>query len=212
VTALIKDDKGQVVDKISKDIPYEVPVAKKADLEAGDVSFTSPFLLPPGHYTVDVAAIDRQSMKASVTRSTLDVGPNSGFTLSDVAVARRVDQIEGVASAGDPLQARGATVTPDLSDVVQPDSTGSLKLFAIAYPTGMIDAPVQMKIEVWRDHHLVMRSPVSQVQPDASGAASILANLPVAKLPAGHYQAHVFSQYKGKLLTKEVDFTLAGGA
>jgi VWFA-related protein len=53
VTALVKDDKGEVVEKISKDIPYEVPLAKKAELKQGTVSFTAPFYLAPGHYTID---------------------------------------------------------------------------------------------------------------------------------------------------------------
>ena len=43
VTALVKDDQGQVVAKISKDIPYEVPLTKKAELERETVSFTAPF-------------------------------------------------------------------------------------------------------------------------------------------------------------------------
>ncbi len=45
VTALIKDSRGQVVEKISKDIPYEVPVAKKAELQEGTVNFAAPFFL-----------------------------------------------------------------------------------------------------------------------------------------------------------------------
>ena len=45
VTALIRDEKGEVTQKISKDIPYEVPVARVAELEQGAVTFTAPFFL-----------------------------------------------------------------------------------------------------------------------------------------------------------------------
>jgi len=211
VTALIKDSKGQVVDKISKDIPYDVPLAKKAELEQGTVSFTAPFFLAPGHYTVDTATVDRNSMKASVSRSTLDVDQDSGFSMSDVAVARRVDTIEGPSNPLDPLQSRGATVTPELGNVVTPDTAGALAFYAVAYPQAPVDAPVNVSFEIYQTGKLVMKSPPSPVPPDSNGAASILAKLPAGKLtPGGQYEADVLFQYKGERLMKKVDFTLAG--
>jgi VWFA-related protein len=209
VTALIKDDKGQVVDKISKDIPYEVPVDKKDALEKGIVSFATPFELAPGHYTVETAAVDRQSMKASVSRSDLDVPPPTRFAMSDVTVARRVDGVEGLANGDDPLEAHGGKVTPDLSDTVVPDATGAVKFYAVAYAPALSDAPVLMNIEVWQGDKLVMRSPASRIPTDPKGAASVLASVPAAKLGAGHFEARVSFQYNGEKLTRKVDFTLA---
>jgi hypothetical protein len=212
VTALIKDSKGQVVDQISKDIPYDVPLAKKAELQQGTVSFTAPFFLAPGHYTIDTAAVDRQSMRASVSRTTLDIDQDSGFSMSDVALAHRVDSIDGLPNALDPLQSRGATVTPELGEVVTPDASGALTFYAVAYPQAPLDAPVNVSFEIDRDGKPVMKSPPSPVPLDASGAASILAKLPAGKLqPGGEYEADVTFQYKGEKLMKKVDFTLAGG-
>jgi VWFA-related protein len=212
VTALIKNDQGQVVNKISKDIPYDLPIATKAEMQKGIVSFTAPFLLPPGHFTIDTAAVDRQSMRASVSRSTLDVDQDSGFSMSDVAVARRVDSIDGPPNALDPLQARGAAITPELGDVVTPDTGGALEFYAVAYPQAPVDAPVNASIEIYQGGKLVMKSPPSPVPPDTNGAASILAKLPAGKLqPGGHYEADVLFQYKGERLMKKVEFTLAGG-
>ena len=210
VTALIKDGKGEVVDKISKDIPYEVPLARKAELQQGTVSFTAPFFLPPGHYTIDTASVDRQSMKASVSRSALDVAQNSGFAMSDVTVVRRVDAIQGDSNPLDPLQARGAKVTPELSDFVSPDAKGNLSFYAVAYPPAPVNAPVDAHIEIWRNNQLLMRSPASQVPLDATGAASILASLPAAKFPAGNYEARISFQHSDKKLTKTVSFALSG--
>jgi VWFA-related protein len=209
VTALIKDDKGQVVDKISKDIPYDVPIDKKAALEKGIVSFAAPFELPQGHYTVETAAVDRQSMKASVSRTDLTVPPPARFAMSDVTVARRVDGVQGLANADDPLEAHGGKVTPDLSDTVVPDATGAVKFYAVAYAPALSDAPVLMNIEVWQGDKLVMRSPGSRIPTDPRGAASVLAAVPAAKLGAGHFEARVSFQYNGEKLTRKVDFTLA---
>lgn len=151
VTALIKDDKGEVVDKISKDIPYEVPVAKMADLKHGTVSFTTPFFLAPGHYTIDTAVVDRQTMKASVNRSLLDVEENRGFSMSDVVVARRVDDNQEPANVFDPLQSRGATITPDLGGIVTPDTHGALQIYGVAYPDAPVDAVVKVSFEIYQD-------------------------------------------------------------
>jgi VWFA-related protein len=210
VTALIKDGKGQVVDKISKDIPYDLPLAKRADMEKGTVSFTSPFFLAPGHYTIDTAAVDRNSMKASVSRSTLDVDQNSGFSISDVAVVRRIDDIHGVANPYDPFESRGGDVTPQLGDGVLPDSSGNLRFYAAAYPPAPVDQPVAMKVEVMQDDNIVAQSPVYAVSPDSNGAATALASVPAAKLQPGQYEANVIFQYKGDKLTKKVQFVLVG--
>jgi VWFA-related protein len=211
VTALIKDSKGQAVDKISKDIPYDLPIAMKAKMEQGTVSFTAPFFLAPGHYTIDTAAVDRQSMRASVSRSTLDVDQDSGFSVSDVSVVRRVDDIHGPANVFDPLESRGGAITPELSDNVIPDVNGNVKFYAVAYPPVPVDQPVVMKAEIMQDDKLVATSPVYQVPLDSKGEASALASVPAAKLPAGQYEADVVFQYKGEKLMKKVEFTLAGG-
>ena len=212
VTALVRNQQGQVVDKISKDIPYEVPAAREAELEKGVVSFTTPFRLAPGVYTLETAAVDRQSMKASVKRSALVVTDGPGFSMSDVTVARRIDPIDGPSDVGDPLEARGGKVTPELSNALPPDANGKLKLYAVAYPPAPIDAPVDASIELWRNGQLVLKSAASVVPPDASGAASILANLDTGKLPAGQYQAQISFEYKGKKLSKAVPFTLGSGS
>ncbi|MFZ0303042.1 MAG: VWA domain-containing protein [Terracidiphilus sp.] len=212
VTALIKDSKGQVVDKISKDIPYDLPIAMKAQMEKGTVSFTTPFFLAPGHYTIDTAAVDRQSMRASVSRSTLDVDQDSGFSISDVSVVRGVDDIHGGANPLDPFESRGGVVTPDLSDSVAPDSGGNVRFYAVAYPPAPVDQPVVMKVEVVQDDTVVAQSPVYQVPLDANGAASALASVPAAKLQPGQYEADVTFQYKGEKLTKHVGFTLGAAA
>ena len=211
VTALVKDERGQVVEKISKDIPYKVPASKETELKNGTVSFTAPFFVVPGHYTVEVAAVDRQSMKASVSRSLLDAEPASGFGMSDVVIARRVDPIDGLPEELDPLEARGGKVTPDLSQVISPDPAGMVRLYAVAFVPLPHDAPVDAHIEIWRDGNLVIKSPASSVPQDADGSASILASVATSKLPPGRYEARVSFQYKTETQAKSIQFTVPSG-
>lgn len=212
VTALIKNDQGQVVDKISKDIPYQVPASRTDELRRGVVTFTAPFQLPPGHYTIETAAVDRESMKASVRRSSLAVEEAAGFAMSDVAVIRRVDATEESPSATDPLEMQGAKVTPELLDAISPETNGQVKFYAVAYPTSPIDAPVEVSVEIWRDGQVIVKTPASTVAPDPSGAASMLASIPVEKLPSGHYEAQVSFQYKGQKVSKVTTFAVGAGS
>jgi hypothetical protein len=87
-----------------------------------------------------------------------------------------------------------------------------VKFYAVAYPPAPVDGQVAMKVEVLQDEKVVAQSPLSALPLDANGAASMLASVSVAKLPAGHYEAEVSFQYKGEKLTNRVEFTLAGGA
>ena len=210
VTGLIKNDQGLVVQKISRDIPYEMPAAKKEELDRAVVSFTTPFLLPPGRYTLETAAVDRESMKASVSRAVMVVDEGSHLSMSDVSAVRRVDAIQGHVNAADPLEVQGVKVTPELTDVLSPGQ-GQVQLYAVAYPPTPIDAPVEADIEIWRDGQLVLRTPDSRVPPDASGAASILAVVPISRLPNGNYEAHIAFHYKGETVMKATTFTLATG-
>ncbi len=212
VTALIKDQEGKIVDKISKDIPYSLPVAKQAEMEQGDVSFTSPFLLPPGNYTLETAAVDRNSMRASVRRSVLVVDEPSGLSMSDVSMARRIDPLEGPVNYMDPLEAHGGKVTPEMASVIKPLAGGSLEFYAVAYPPRPVDAPVDVSIEIWQNGRMVVKSPESEVPADASGAASMLAGIPIGKMPAGMYEAHVTFEFKGQKVMKAIPFALDSGS
>ena len=168
--------------------------------------------LAPGHYTLETAVVDRLGMKASVSRIAFSVSADEGLSMSDVEVARRVDPIRGEPNPSEPLQARGGMVTPDLSDTVKPDAEGKMTLYAVAYPQAPIDAPVDATLELYRDGQLMMKSPASNVPPDATGAASILAKLQTENLPPGQYQAQVSFHYKGQKVAKMVAFTLVGAS
>jgi hypothetical protein len=141
----------------------------------------------------------------------LFITDDRGLSMSDVAVARRVDAIEGLPNFTDPLEARGGKVTPELSKIALADAGGKVQFYAVAYPPAPIDAPVDASIEIWRDGRLLLKSPASEVPLDSMGSASILATLPSAKLPPGEYEAHITFVFKGQSVTKAVPFTTTPG-
>ncbi len=54
--ALVKNEQGQVVEKLSRDVPFEAKLDRKADFQNGKVVVTLPMRLAPGHYRLEAAA------------------------------------------------------------------------------------------------------------------------------------------------------------
>ena len=211
ITALVKDAQGQVVDKFSKDIPYSVPEAKVAELRRGVVSFTTPFRLPPGQYSLEIAAVDGDSGHAGVRRSNLVVPPvPDGLAVSDLVVARRVDPDQEPPDKVDPLLVRGGKVTPELSEVVDRDAPGDVFFYAVAYPPAPAKEPVRITFEIFRDEQPFVQTPESNVPVEAN-SASFVASFPRAKLQPGQYKAVVIFRYQHLSAQTEATFRVEAG-
>jgi VWFA-related protein len=209
ITALIKDAQGQVVDKLSKDLPYEVPHAKADELRRGVVSFTTSFRLPPGRYSVETAAVDRDTARAGVRRSVLVVSaPPNGLAVSDLVLVRRVDPAEEPHLLTDPLLLRGDKVTPEVSGVVDRTLSGDLILYGVAYPPTPVQKPVRAALEIRRDGQPIVRSPESELPVEASSAAPFLASFPREKLQPGHYEAILTFRYGDQSARSETTFVV----
>jgi hypothetical protein len=118
----------------------------------------------------------------------------------------------GCSTAADPLETGGARVTPELLNVISPETNGQVKFYAVAYPPSPIDAPVEVSLEIWQDGQMVLQTPSSEVAPDPSGAASILASIPPEKLPSGQYEAQISFHYKRQKVSKVTTFAVGTGS
>ena len=212
ITALIKDAQGQVVDKLSKDLPYAVPRANADELRRGVVSFTTPFRLPAGRYVVETAAVDRDTARAGVRRSVLVVSPPpNGLAASDLVLVRSVAPAEEPHSAADPLLARGGKVVPEVSAVVDWALPGDLIFYAVGYPPLPVQKPVRATLEILSDGRPIVRSPETDVPVEANSAAPFLASLPRAKLQPGHYEAVLTLRYGDQSARSETTFVVEAG-
>ncbi len=188
-------------------------MAKKAELQEGTVNFTALFFLLQATIRWIRAAVDRQKWRSQAWSRSERCGPGLGI----FDERRDGGTKSGMTSRDlrmplDPLEARGGKVTPELSSVVIPDASGNVKFYAVAYPPAPVDSTVVMKIEIWQDEKLVMRSPVYEVPIDSNGSASMLASVPAAKLQTGHFEAQVSFQYQRRTVDKKVGFQVVTGS
>ena len=185
--ALVKDADGHVVGRVSKDLFEKAP--DQSDVQSAVATWAAPLLLSPGRYTLESAAVDRNSGKASTRRTALSVEPELGLALSDVSLVRGIEPTAEAPNERDPLVIRTGRVIPQvLAEArIGPD----LAFYAVVYPAARSVAPLQVVLELLGDGQRVVArreyGPISNPQ----GGQPMLAWFPSQGLPAGEYEARL---------------------
>jgi VWFA-related protein len=200
--ALVKDERGQVVAKLSRDLPVEVPTARLPEYRSGRWIFTRPFPLKPGRYTVESAISDNLANKLSARRSVLVVTPpEASPRLSDLALVRRVDPLPDPADPQDPLQLPTGRVVPTLADQFP---AGQIDAFLSLYPA---TASPQLVLDLLREG-----KPVRREQPPLpaaeKGAVPVIARVSTAGLTPGQYELRAAFIEDGKASVRTVPITI----
>lgn len=201
VLGLVKDDRGQVVAKVAKDLPFEAPVEKQANFAQGQVTLTLPVHLRAGRYQLQTAIIDREADQASVKRSVLIVPAE--IRLSDLVWVRSVEarQDSEAASVLDTPQGR---ITPELSPVFA--RTDSAAFYFVSYPPSGSKDPPKAEIAVVHDGKVLAKSALVTPAPDESGAYRYTGTLPLSQLEPGQYEVVVTVSQNGGLAQRQAFF------
>ena len=200
---LLRSPSGFVAQKFSQDYPLSIPRARLQALRQGNAVFLRSFLLPPGQYSLETAAMDQQSRKTSVQRAALDVpeGPRLP-ALSSLAVIKRVEAVApGALASDDPFRLGTNRIVPFVGE---PElAAGSpLNLFLVVYPHAPDDAKPELTLEFRRDGQLVGRSTPELPAPDADGRIPYIASILAERLTPGLYQVRAVLQ-QGTLTANE---------
>ena len=201
--ALIKDSRGQVVDKVSREIDQNVPDEKLAQFRQGQIIFTTPVLLAPGHYTVESVATDAEGKRASTKRTALVVGESSPVALSDITLIHDLEPLTVPRDPGDPLEFTGGKITPELDGTAK--SAEGASIYFVIYP-GVPSGKPKVTVQFFRDGQPVATTEPSLSDPDEVNSIPVIAS---AKLPAGDYQAQVTVEEGGHAMRRSTAFTVA---
>src|ERR1039457_5090917 len=82
--ALVKNAQGQIVDRVSKDVPSEVADDRLAAVQVELMTYQHEVNLAPGHYTVEAAVVDHEGNRASTSVVQIDNREQRGVGLSDL--------------------------------------------------------------------------------------------------------------------------------
>ncbi len=186
--ALVKDAEGQVVGKISNDLPVNIPKEKLDGFRSGSVFFTRQLNLRPGRYTIESAAADLEATKVAARKTALVVPVPDAMKLglSSITLVRRLEDAQGE----DPFVVGTKRAVPTLVDRVPVGGKNALSFFFTLYPVaggGQTDAVVEFFLE----DKLVGGGKVALPAVQADGRIPYIATIPLGSFQPGLYEVKV---------------------
>jgi len=171
LVGLVKDGTGEVVERFSIDAPYEFALANLPAMQASRITHAQSLSLPPGHYTVETALLDRTGGRASAKALEIEVPPASaGLAVSTPMLVQRVE--DASAGSGDPLTYQGRRViplvTPALENVSQPH------VYFVVYPDKSRSEKPQLLVEFFVNGQRLAAQTAELPPADPSGAVPMM--------------------------------------
>ncbi len=207
--ALVKDSNGQVVDKFSQDSPYEIPEENLAKARSTTITFMHPVTLPAGHYTMEIAALDREANRASTTNVAFDNTEHKGVGLSSILLVGHVEPVSGKVVAADPLEfqpdpAQGKRVVPELETNLA--ANVSPYVFFVVYPDKSIADKPKIQAEFLINGQVAAKQVADLPAPDATGAIPMVINT-AAK--TGNCELRITAMQGGSSSVQSLKYSIA---
>jgi VWFA-related protein len=191
LVALIKDDKGEVVSKLTRDLPLKGPMEQVPQVKAGNFIYKEAVQLAPGRYTLESAVIDYEGNKIGTRKSALVVLPQTkGVAMSNLCLVRNFQQNAKI-DPEEPLQYQGGLITPTLSGQVFAVKGAQLSTFFIVYPDPTIADKPTGEIEFLVDGNVIAKGALPLPTADAQGRVPYVMSSPAENMPAATYEIHV---------------------
>lgn len=189
VLSLVKDERGNVIAKLSRDVALGEAKEKLEAFRQGRFIVTLPVDLPPGRYTVESVAADQGGGRFGARRTSFFAQErHPGPEMSDLALLRRLEEPAKEPDPRDPLQIAAGHVVPTLSTRVPLGKSTLLSVFFKLYPDAASAAQPRLVVDLLREGKLVSRS-TPDLPASVDGAEiPYLANLPVGTLHPGQYE------------------------
>jgi VWFA-related protein len=186
LAALVKDSKGEVVEKLSRDRSFMVTPEQ---LKLGNFVDKMTATLPPGKYTLESAVMDRESGKIGTARSEFAIAAKGkGVGISSLSMVRSFTPNAKGLDSNEPFQFQGASITPTLNSSIQRTPEAVLRMFFVVYQDASIASKPTIEIEFLQDGKSLTKVPLPLPEADAQGRIPYVMTIPAASIPPGSYQ------------------------
>lgn len=211
--AYLKDDRDQILARISQDWPLEGQGPTSA-LRGRNVMLKRTVDLAPGRYTLEAAAQDRHSGRLAARRVPFVVPePSPGLSLGSVAIVRFQPAAPDTRDPGDPLLIGGPgglraplRVLPVLGAPISVE-TGQVGVLASLRPER--DAgPVSVTVEFRRGSEVLAQSSPEIPKPDPTGQITLAHSFDLPSTEPGRYQVHVLVRQGDERVSAATSFRL----
>jgi len=194
ILALVRNSSKQVVQKLSQHYPLSGPIDKIEAARKGEILFYRETELPPGRYTIEAAAYDAPTRKASVRATVLEV-PDADETklrLSSLTLLKRADRLTAEEQKKDhPLHFGEVLVYPNLGEPLRKSAIKQLAFFFAAWPAKGSTEKLKLTVEVIQNGRSLGQLPAELPAADESGRVKYASALPLDNFQPGGYELRV---------------------
>lgn len=206
VIAVLRDANGEMVHKLSRDLPLQGPIAQAAQVKQGNFIYKEHFTIPPGRYTLETAVIDREANKIGAKKASLVVArKQAGVAMSNVVLVRSYQPKAQGMEPDEDFQFQGGRVTPTLASTITAAKGAMMSLFFVVYPDPAIPEKPQLTIEYIRDGQVVGKGEVQLPPADAAGRIPYVMSSSAEAMPPGSYEIRTVVQ-QGKTTAEDRAF------
>ena len=203
--ALIRNAGGEVVDKYSFDKPYYIADTNLAAVRAENLVYTHPLDLPPGHYTVDAAVLDRKGAQATTETGSFDVpAPPKGIAISSLVMVGHLDAASSQTDSADPFTFKGKHVIPMVEPAVGPAT--KRWIYFVVYADQSNREKPKIQVEFKAAGKIFAAQTVDLPPPDPDGAIPMF--VAAAKRP-GPCELAITATQGSQSATEHLDYTVA---
>jgi VWFA-related protein len=203
--ALVRDSNGQIVDKYSLDQPYFIADANLAAVRATPLTYTHPLDLPPGHYSVETAVVDREGAQATAETAQIDIpAAPKGVGISSLVVVQNLEPVTAQTVASDPFTFNGKHVTPLVQATVNP----AIKryVYFVVYPDKLNTEKPKIHIEFKTGGQVFAESTADLPKPDATGTIPMFV---AAATRPGNCELQITALQGNESATEHIQYAVA---
>ena len=208
IVALVKDQTGQIVQKVSKHYPLTGAIESLESARKEPLLFYRETQLPPGKYSVELIAHDELADKTSVQTSSIDVAglDETKPRLSSVAVLKRAERLTPEEQKRDqPFHFGELLVYPDLGETIS-KKAGQLAFFLTVWPPK--GSTANLTFVVLQNGRSIGKSTAPLPAPDAEGRIKYASSFSLNDFQPGAYQLQVIVSDGKNSATRSTNFTL----
>ena len=209
IVALLKDESGRGLAKMSSQYRLSGPADKVEDAKKERILFYREANLPPGRYTLETIAYDAPTGHASVRSVTVEVpaSEDSKIRLSDVMFLKRAEQVTATEdNKSNPFRVANMLVHPNLGEPIQRSLKQVPFFFTVYVPSGATKP--KLTIELLSGGKSLAQMPGELPEVDASGRSQFVSALPVDKIPPGAYELKITVSGETASLSRSRSFTI----
>lgn len=213
VMAMVKDDKGEVVQRFSEPHQMEIPSGMIEEARKSGFTLTRHFWLSPGRYTLEAAAHDPRTGKLSAQRKLFTVAPpRAGLQTGSLFLVKQVEQIAGKTNSDpdNPLIAQNRRLIPDVQDQIAAETRSDLSFHLPIFPQANSAARPTLKLELLLDGKVIATISPQLPPADERGRINFTAGLSASGFTPGRYRFHALVTLATEIAEETTEFTITG--